>query len=49
MGAPSGHDDPRDPFRKPEFERVFSEEAAYVGRTLRYLGVHDAHVEDVAQ
>jgi len=49
MGAPSGHDGERDPFRKPEFERVFSEEAAYVGRTLRYLGVHEAHVEDVAQ
>jgi RNA polymerase sigma-70 factor (ECF subfamily) len=33
----------------PDFEQVFADEAAYVGRTLRYLGVHDAHVEDVCQ
>ncbi len=49
MSGPSGHEGERDPFQMPEFERVFSEEAAYVGRTLRYLGVHDAHVEDLAQ
>lgn len=48
-GQASGHQEERDPFQKPEFERVFSEEAAYVGRTLRYLGVPEAHVEDLAQ
>jgi RNA polymerase sigma-70 factor (ECF subfamily) len=48
--APAVPSEPsRDPFQKPEFERVFADEAAYVGRTLRYLGVHDAHVEDLAQ
>lgn len=49
MSGPAGHPGERDPFQKPEFERVFGEEAAYVGRTLRYLGVHDAHVEDLTQ
>ncbi len=49
MGGSGGHRGERDPFQRPEFERVFTEEAAYVGRTLRYLGVHDAHVEDLAQ
>ena len=49
MAGPSGHQEERDPFQKPAFERVFADEAAYVGRTLRYLGVHDAHVEDLTQ
>jgi RNA polymerase sigma-70 factor (ECF subfamily) len=33
----------------PSFEALFRAEAPVVGRTLRYLGVMDAHVEDVAQ
>ena len=33
----------------PTFEQIFHEEAAYVGRTLRYLGVREAHLEDVCQ
>src|SRR5580693_8868265 len=33
----------------PSFEQIFEEEAPYVGRTLRYLGVGEAHVEDVCQ
>jgi RNA polymerase sigma-70 factor (ECF subfamily) len=31
------------------FERIFREEAPYVGRTLRYLGVAAAHVDDASQ
>jgi RNA polymerase sigma-70 factor (ECF subfamily) len=31
------------------FGRVFEEEAAYVGRTLRYLGVSDPSLEDACQ
>src|SRR5262245_8967384 len=33
----------------PSFDRIFEDEAPYVGRTLRYLGVRDPHVEDVCQ
>jgi RNA polymerase sigma-70 factor, ECF subfamily len=33
----------------PTFEQIFHDEAAYVGRTLRYLGVREAHLEDVCQ
>jgi RNA polymerase sigma-70 factor (ECF subfamily) len=33
----------------PSFERIFRDEAAYAGRTLRYLGVREAHLEDVCQ
>jgi RNA polymerase sigma-70 factor (ECF subfamily) len=33
----------------PTFEELFRSEAPFVGRTLRYLGVMDAHVEDVGQ
>ena len=33
----------------PTFDQVFHDEAAYVGRTLRYLGVGEAHLEDVCQ
>jgi RNA polymerase sigma-70 factor (ECF subfamily) len=33
----------------PTFERIFRDEAAYVGRTLRYLGVRDPHLEDACQ
>lgn len=33
----------------PQFERVFAQYAPYVGRTLRFLGVDDANVEDVCQ
>jgi RNA polymerase sigma-70 factor, ECF subfamily len=35
--------------RLPCFEQIFREEAAYVGRTLRYLGVHESDVEDACQ
>src|SRR4051794_18503672 len=31
------------------FERVFEDEAPYVGRALRYLGVREPHVEDACQ
>ena len=31
------------------FHRIFREEAPYVGRTLRYLGIREAHLEDVCQ
>ncbi len=34
---------------RPTFEQVFQEEAAYVGRALRYLGVREAHLEDACQ
>jgi RNA polymerase sigma-70 factor (ECF subfamily) len=33
----------------PPFERVFEQFAPYVGRTLRFLGVAEANVEDVCQ
>jgi RNA polymerase sigma-70 factor (ECF subfamily) len=33
----------------PPFDVLFREEAAYVGRTLRYLGVKESHVEDACQ
>lgn len=33
----------------PTFEQIFHDEAAYVGRTLRYLGVREPHLEDVCQ
>jgi RNA polymerase sigma-70 factor (ECF subfamily) len=33
----------------PTFDQIFREEAAYVGRTLRYLGVGEAQVEDTCQ
>jgi RNA polymerase sigma-70 factor, ECF subfamily len=33
----------------PTFEQIFHDEAAYAGRTLRYLGVREAHVEDACQ
>jgi RNA polymerase sigma-70 factor (ECF subfamily) len=33
----------------PSFDRIFRDEAAYVGRTLRYLGVREAHLEDACQ
>ncbi len=33
----------------PTFEQIFRDEAAYVGRALRYLGVSEAHVEDACQ
>jgi len=32
-----------------EFDVIFREEAAYVGRTLRYLGVRESHLEDACQ
>jgi RNA polymerase sigma-70 factor, ECF subfamily len=48
--------DPRRPDRSsiavvtlPTFEEIFRAEAAYVGRTLRFLGVKDMHVEDACQ
>jgi RNA polymerase sigma-70 factor (ECF subfamily) len=31
------------------FERIFQDEAAYAGRTLRYLGVREDHLEDAVQ
>jgi RNA polymerase sigma-70 factor (ECF subfamily) len=34
---------------RPTFEQIFQDEAAYVGRTLRYLGVYEPHVEDASQ
>jgi RNA polymerase sigma-70 factor (ECF subfamily) len=33
----------------PTFDQIFRDEAAYVGRTLRYLGVREAHLEDACQ
>ncbi len=33
----------------PTFEQIFHDEAAYVGRALRYLGVPEAHLEDACQ
>jgi RNA polymerase sigma-70 factor, ECF subfamily len=33
----------------PTFEQIFHDEAAYVGRTLRYLGVREVHLEDACQ
>jgi RNA polymerase sigma-70 factor (ECF subfamily) len=33
----------------PTFEQLFHDEAAYVGRTLRYLGVREADLEDACQ
>jgi RNA polymerase sigma-70 factor (ECF subfamily) len=33
----------------PSFQEVFEREAPYVGRTLRYLGVVEPHVEDACQ
>jgi RNA polymerase sigma-70 factor (ECF subfamily) len=33
----------------PTFEQLFHDEAAYVGRTLRYLGVGEGHLEDACQ
>jgi len=33
----------------PTFDQIFHDEAAYVGRTLRYLGVREAHLEDTCQ
>jgi RNA polymerase sigma-70 factor, ECF subfamily len=41
--------DPQTPGVPPTFEQIFHDEAAYVGRTLRYLGVREAHVEDACQ
>ncbi|APR88597.1 RNA polymerase sigma factor RpoE [Minicystis rosea] len=34
---------------RPAFDDVFSEHARYVGRTLRYLGVAEAELEDACQ
>ena len=33
----------------PAFDDVFSEHARYVGRTLRYLGIAEAELEDACQ
>ncbi len=33
----------------PTFEQIFHDEAAFVGRTLRYLGVREVHLEDACQ
>lgn len=33
----------------PTFEQIFQDEAVFVGRTLRYLGVHERHLEDACQ
>jgi RNA polymerase sigma-70 factor (ECF subfamily) len=33
----------------PAFDEVFRAHAQYVGRTLRYLGVGEAHLEDACQ
>jgi RNA polymerase sigma-70 factor (ECF subfamily) len=33
----------------PSFETIFRQEAGYVGRTLRYLGVPDRSLEDACQ
>jgi RNA polymerase sigma-70 factor (ECF subfamily) len=35
--------------RAPTFDEIFHQEAAYIGRTLRYLGVRESHVEDACQ
>jgi RNA polymerase sigma-70 factor (ECF subfamily) len=40
---------PADVSRAVTFEQLFRDEAAYVGRTLRYLGVREASVEDASQ
>jgi RNA polymerase sigma-70 factor (ECF subfamily) len=33
----------------PDFETIFRDEAAYMGRALRYLGVGEANLEDACQ
>jgi RNA polymerase sigma-70 factor (ECF subfamily) len=37
------------PVSLPTLEEIFRDEAAFVGRTLRFLGVRDSHVEDACQ
>jgi RNA polymerase sigma-70 factor (ECF subfamily) len=37
------------PAWSPSFDEIFHQEAAYVGRALRYLGVRESHVEDACQ
>jgi RNA polymerase sigma-70 factor (ECF subfamily) len=34
---------------RPSFDRLFSEHVRYVGRTLRFLGVREAELEDACQ
>lgn len=34
---------------RPTFEKLFAEHVAYVGRTLRFLGVSEADLEDACQ
>ena len=38
-----------EPLPSPAFDDIFRTEAAYVSRTLRYLGVNEADIEDASQ
>jgi RNA polymerase sigma-70 factor, ECF subfamily len=35
--------------KPPTFEQIFRDEAVFVGRTLRYLGVSESNLEDACQ
>lgn len=46
---PTSHAEDRATSESPTFAQLFSEHAPYVGRTLRFLGVAEANLEDACQ
>ena len=43
------HPQPSSEMAKPAFEQVFTDHVRYAGRTLRYLGVPEADLDDACQ